>query len=87
MTHLELVSHIAEQEDVPEADVRRVLDRAFETVIGRVAEGDKVVVGGFGTFKGGLKRRGPKQAKDAPRKTKLVLTPSSTIDGKLNEAR
>lgn len=37
MTHLELVSHIAEQEDVPEADVRRVLHRAFETVVGRVA--------------------------------------------------
>lgn len=43
-----------------------------------------MVVGGFGTFKGGLKRRGPKQANDAQRKTKLFLTPSSAIDGKLN---
>lgn len=84
MTHLELVAHVAEREKLGEADVRRVLDAAFETIVERVAEDDKVVVGSFGTFKRGLKRRGPKQAKDSPRKGKLVLTPSSTMDGKLN---
>lgn len=84
MTHLELISHVAEREQLDEKEVRRVLDAAFEAVVDQVADGDKVVVGGFGTFKGGLKRRGPKQAKDAPRKTKLVLTPSSTLDGRLN---
>ena len=84
MTHLELVAHVAEAEGLDEKDVRRVLDRAFETVVEKVAADDKVVVGGLGTFKRGLKRRGPRAAKDAPRKGKLVLTPSSTIDGKLN---
>lgn len=84
MTHLELVTHVAEREEMNEADVRRVLDAAFEKVVERVAEGDKVVVGGLGTFKPGLKRRGPKADPKSPRKTKLVLTPSSTLDGKLN---
>jgi nucleoid DNA-binding protein len=84
MTHLELVARVAEQEQLDEKDVRRVLDAAFDAIVERVAEDDKVVVGSFGTFKRGLKRRGPKQAKDAPRKGKLVLTPSTTIDGKLN---
>lgn len=84
MTHLELVAHVAQTEDIDAGDVRRVLDRAFETIVEKVAADGKVVVGGLGTFKRGLKRRGPKQAKDSPRKGKLVLTPSSTIDGRLN---
>jgi nucleoid DNA-binding protein len=84
MTHLELVAHVAEAEQLDEADVRRVLDRAFETIVDKVADDDKVVVGSFGTFKRGLKRRGPKQGKDTARKGKIVLTPSSTMDGKLN---
>ena len=84
MTHLELVAHVAEREELDEKDVRRVLDRAFETIVDKVAADDKVIVGGLGTFKRGLKRRGPKQANDSPRKGKLVLTPSSTLDGKLN---
>jgi nucleoid DNA-binding protein len=84
MTHLELVARVAEAEALDERDVRRVLDRAFELVVEQVAADEKVVVGSFGTFKRGLKRRGPRQAKDAPRKGKMVLTPSSTLDGKLN---
>ena len=84
MTHLELVHHVAAAEGLDEKDVRRVLDAAFEAIVAKVAEDDKVVVGGFGTFKRGLKRRGPRQAKDSPRKGKLVLTPSTTVDGKLN---
>ncbi|HEX8387406.1 MAG TPA: HU family DNA-binding protein [Sphingomonas sp.] len=84
MTHLELVARVAEAEQLDEKDVRRVLDAAFDAIVEEVAKDDKVVVGGFGTFKRGLKRRGPKQAKDVARKGKLVLTPSSTIDGKLN---
>ena len=58
MTHLELVAHVAEREQLDEKDVRRVLDAAFEAIVGEVARDDKVVVGGFGTFKRGLKRRG-----------------------------
>lgn len=84
MTHLELVAQVAEREDMDEKDVRRILDAAFEAIVVEVAKDDKVVVGSFGTFKRGLKRRGPKQAKDSPRKGKLVLTPSSTLNGKLN---
>lgn len=84
MTHLELVAHVAEREGLDEQDVRRVLDAAFEAITAQVAEDGKVVVGGFGTFKRGEKRRGPRQPKDAPRKGKLVLTPSSTLDGRLN---
>ena len=53
MTHLELVAAVAAAEELDEHDVRRVLDRAFETIVGEVAGGGKVVVGGFGTFKEG----------------------------------
>jgi nucleoid DNA-binding protein len=84
MTHLELVAHVAGATDLPEADVRRVLDTAFEAIVDEVGKDDKVVVGGFGTFKAGLKRHGPRSPKDAPRKKKMVLTASSTLDGKLN---
>jgi len=84
MTHLELVAHVAQSAELDEKDVRRVLDTAFETVVDRIAEGDKVVVGGLGTFKPGLKRRAPKADPKSPRKTKLVLTPSSTLDARLN---
>jgi nucleoid DNA-binding protein len=84
MTHLELVAHVAEREGLDEKDVRRVLDTAFDAIVEKVAADDKVVVGSFGTFKRGLKRRGPKQGKDTPRKGKIVLTASSTMDGRLN---
>ena len=84
MTHLELVARVAEATELDDADVRRVLDSAFDTIIAAVAGDDKVVVGGFGTFKPGLKRRAPKADRTAPRKKKLVLTPSSTIDAPLN---
>lgn len=84
MTHLELVAHVAGATELDEADVRRVLDAAFETIVGEVAQDEKVVVGGFGTFKTGLKRRAPQADRSAPRKKKLTLTASSTLDGKLN---
>ena len=84
MTHLELIARVAEQEQLGEDDVRRILDAAFATIVEEVGRGDKVVVGHFGTFKAGLKRRGPKSDPKAPRKTKLVLTPSATIESQLN---
>ena len=84
MTHLELVAHVAGQTGLAEDEVRRVLDAAFEAIVDEVARDDKVVVGGFGTFKPGLKRRAPKADRGAARKKKIVLTASSTMDGKLN---
>ena len=84
MTHLELVAAVADAEELDEKDVRRVLDRAFETIVGEVAGGEKVVVGGFGTFKQGLKRRAARSDPKAPRKHKLLLTPSSTLATKLD---
>jgi nucleoid DNA-binding protein len=84
MTHLELVAHVAGTTDVGEDEVRRVLDAAFEAIVEEVAKEEKVVIGGFGTFKAGLKRHGPRADKSAPRKKKITLTASSTMDGKLN---
>lgn len=84
MTHLELVARVAEESGLDEAQARAALDAAFEAIVAAVADDGKVVVGGFGTFKPGLKRRGPKTDPKSPRKTKLVLTPSSTLDGRLN---
>ena len=84
MTHLELVATVAGAEGLDEHDVRRVLDRAFATIVDEVAGGGKVVVGGFGTFKEGLKRRAARADRTAPRKHKLLLTPSSTLGAKLD---
>jgi nucleoid DNA-binding protein len=84
MTHLELVAHVAGAEELDEKEVRRVLDAAFATIVDEVAGGGKVVVGGFGTFKRGLKRRAPRADRNAPRKHKLMLTPSSTLGEKLD---
>ena len=84
MTHLELVAAVAGAEELDEKDVRRVLDRAFETIVGEVADGGKVVEGGFGTFKQGLKRRAAHADPKASRKHKLLLTPSSTLGAKLD---
>lgn len=84
MTYLELVALVAERAGTEEAQARQALDAAFEAIVGEVAGGGKVVVGGFGTFKGGLKRRRPGADKSAPRATKLVLTPSSTLNDRLN---
>ena len=84
MTHLELIAAVAGAEELDEKEVRRVLDRAFETIVDEVAGGGKVVVGGFGTFKQGLKRRAPRADRNAPRKHKLLLTPSSTLGDKLD---
>lgn len=80
MTHLELIAQIAGETELDEKDVRRVLDATFEAIVQEVAKDDKVVVGGFGTFKRGLKRRAPKADRNAPRKGKLMLTPSSTVE-------
>ena len=85
MTHLELVAHVAGATDLPEADVRRALDAAFEAIVAEVAKDDKVVVGGFGTFKAGLKRYGPKSDRSKPRKKKMTIAPSTTLNGKLND--
>lgn len=76
MTHLEFVSRCAERSGIGEKDARAVLDAAFDTIVEEVANGGKVVVVGFGSFKPGLKRR--------THKKKLVLTPSSTLDKKLS---
>lgn len=84
MTHLELVARVADRAELDDKQTRAALDAAFEAIVAEVADGGKVVVGGFGTFKPGLKRRGPKADPKSPRKTKLVLTPSSTLDGRLN---
>lgn len=84
MTHLELVAAVGQAEEMDEKDVRRVLDRAFATIVDEVAGGGKVVVGSFGTFKQGLKRRAPRADRNAPRKHKLLLTPSSTLGTKLD---
>ena len=84
MTHLELVAHAAAKAELDEAQARAVLDAAFAAIVAEVADGGKVVVGGFGTFKQGLKRRGPKADPKAARKHKLVLTPSSTMGDKLD---
>ena len=46
MTHLELVAHVAQAEQLDEKDVRRVLDTAFEAIVEEVAKDDKVVVSG-----------------------------------------
>ena len=84
MTHLELVAQAAEKAGLDEAQARAVLDAAFAAIVAEVADGGKVVVGGFGTFKPGLKRRAPKADPNSPRKHKLVLTPSSTLGEKLD---
>lgn len=50
MTKKELVGSIAENNDLPKAQVETVMDSIFETFKEALAEGEKITVNGFGSF-------------------------------------
>jgi len=50
MNKSELVDAVAASADIPKASATRALDALVETVTGALAEGDQVVLVGFGTF-------------------------------------
>ena len=84
MTYLELVAAVAQRAELDEKAVHAALDALSEVVVEQVAGDGKALVAGLGTFKPALKRRNPRATKDAPRGRKLVLTPSSTVNARLN---
>jgi len=46
----ELIDAIAESADIPKASAGRALDAVIDSVTNSLAEGDQVVLVGFGTF-------------------------------------
>lgn len=50
MKKAELVESVAEKAGLTKADATRAIDAVFETVKGALVKGDKVAIGGFGTF-------------------------------------
>ena len=50
MNKSELIDKVAASADIPKAVAGRALDAVIESITGALAEGDSVVLVGFGTF-------------------------------------
>lgn len=50
MNKTDVVTKIHELTSLSKDDSKRAVDAMFDTIIGAVAEGDKVTIPGFGTF-------------------------------------
>ena len=51
MNKQELIALVAEENEMPKAQVARVMDSIFQKIIDCVAQGDSFQLVGFGTFK------------------------------------
>jgi integration host factor subunit beta len=77
MVRSELVAIVAaESPNMSKADVERVVDVLFDTIIGALENGDRVEIRGFGVFAG--RRRKPRSAVN-PRTGTSVSVPSKVF--------
>ncbi len=58
MTKSELIAHVTKVTQLPASEVNTVICTTLDSIIGKLAEGEKVTISGFGRFE--MRRREPK---------------------------
>ncbi len=74
MTKAEFVDRLSEKSGVSKVDVHKVVDAFTEIVIESVAEGEKVVLHGFGTFE--QVERGAREGRNPQSGEKMMIAAS-----------
>ena len=72
MNKIDLVAGLAEKTGFTKQDSEKAFDAIFDVIIEALAEGEKVVVSGFGTFE--VKKRAAHDGHD-PRTKELIRIP------------
>jgi len=76
MNKQELIAQIAEKAEISKSQAAAALDAALESIIGAVADGDKVQLIGFGSFE--PKKREARTGRN-PRTKEPVEIPASVV--------
>ena len=76
MKKAELIQHISEQTQFPKAQVKAILDLAFETISEDLAKGESVVIPGLGKF---IPKDRPASTKTNPETGETVEVPAKKI--------
>ena len=74
MTKTEFVAGIAEKLDMSKKDVARVIDEAFSLIEDTLAQGEKCVFIGFGTFE--TRERAAREGRNPQDPTKVIKIPA-----------
>ena len=61
MTKAELVEQIAEKINLTKKDTERIVNIVFGSIMGALAEGDKVELRGFGSFRAAFEKQPRRQ--------------------------
>ena len=88
MNKSELIEAVAASADIPKAAAGRAVDAVVETITGTLAEGDQVVLVGFGTFavKDRAARTGRNPQTGEPIQIKAATIPSFKAGKALKDA-
>lgn len=76
MNKQELIAQIAEKAEISKSQAAAALDAALESIVGAVADGDKVQLIGFGSFE--PKKREARTGRN-PRTNEAVEIPASVV--------
>lgn len=73
MNKVEIVASLAEKAGLTKQEAEKAFDSLFDILIDSLAEGEKVVISGFGTFE--VKTRKAREGHD-PRSREIIQIPS-----------
>jgi len=76
MNKQELIAQIADKAEISKSQAAAALDAALESIVGAVADGDKVQLIGFGSFE--PKKREARTGRN-PRTNEAVEIPASVV--------
>ncbi len=71
MNKVEIVANLAEKTGLNKQDAEKAYDNLFDILIDALADGEKVVISGFGTFE--VKERKARKGHDPRTKEEIVI--------------
>lgn len=81
MTKAEIIAKVAENTGITKKDTEKVLNGALEAIRESVAEGDKVIIAGFGSFE--MKERAARVGHNPQTGEKIDIPASKTVGFKV----
>ena len=76
MNKTELIAKVAEKSELSKKDAEKAVAAILDTIVSAVAEGDKIQLGGFGTFE--QRQRNERTGVDPRTNTKITI-PASKV--------
>lgn len=82
MNKKELIDIVSSKHDLTKKDAEMLVDTVFDTMIGSLLDGDKVLISGFGTFK--VNQRHERTGVSPKTKEMITIPASKTVTFKLS---